>query len=477
MKNNRILALAVTTLLSAPVVHAAADITLSATGTDAGLVFAKELPSATGALKTTGKIIQIPTPSGIKVISTNPVYVKVNLLNGATFSTTNPTLSCASAGGAAGVGVSASKSNNGMGTNSVTFLLAPRNATPAATSAFLGSACQMKMGNIGVTGLTDKSITATVEYRDASTTTNFTSKGKFITFKQGLQVTYTPEAGNQKIDVAKSSKKFDDGKVVAALGYVKYDVGTVAASNSSGANISVGDVLSSVKLSISGPAVGSVHSGTVGLSGIYILATANNPAKCLVNSSFTPQYSGTTVTFAGIKATALSNGLLVCLVGTGSNVIADGQITADLSGAVAVNGASPILTATRNSLKLLKKNGSSTKALVLPNPSSTDKPYVRIYNIGSGSGRVLGTLYGVDGKVIGTSGGVLSASLAPNAVAVLDATAIATAMGVTTWPARAWLQIEAEFQGLRAQALIRSSTGVLTEMSDGACANAAACGD
>lgn len=483
MKNNRILALSIITLLGSAhgVANAAVDITLTTAGSSSPLKFAKELPTSTSSLilkAAPGVGVANAAPTGVKVSPTNNVYVKFNLLNGAKFKTdlADASLVCKSGGAGSIAGVDATKTVGGAGQTFATFQLKPAGVGTAS----LGSACQLTVADLTLTsGLKDVSISATVEYNDAGAPKVLASKGQFITFTQALAVTYTPNLSPLKIDVGQSSKKFIDGttnRVTAQVGTIKYAaLGSIL--NATGGTLTPASALSTVKLIITGPAVGSVHSGNVGTSGVFL---AKNGTFCKANNTDittkgTVSYSGTSVTFNGVGVSALTNDVQVCIVNNGTNVIADGQITANLSVDGIKNSMVPDLTATRNALATLKKNGASTKALVLPDPSQSDKPYVRIYNIGSSTGRVLGTLYGVDGKAIAS--GVLSAALAPNATAVLGAPEIATALGIAGWTGRAWLQIEAEFQGLRAQALIRSSTGVLTEFSDGACGTSAMCGD
>lgn len=480
MKNNRILALAVTTLLAAHHnVSFANTITLTVAGSDSALVYAKELPSTTSVLKLPSDDVTNPMPVGVRVSQTNPVFVKFGLLNGAKFGGTGLstlTLACKSASESATVStynVSAVKTLGGVGFPNVTFQL-----TPAGGTASLGSACLLSLDGVTVSGLTDKTLSGRVEYSDAGVGKTNLTKGKFITFAQGLQATYTPASPSYKIDVASGSKKFINGSTTVAgtpLGNVKYENLSNNARNTSGTTTLPQDVLSSVYLTISGPAVGSVHSGNAGVSGVFI-STATCTA--IANTVYSTTYSGSTVTFTvpvtGIAAT--NGGVDVCIKGNNSTVISDGQITANMKVKTAVTGMSPILTSTRNSLALLKKNGSSTKVLVLPPSTSLDKAFVRIYNIGSGSGRVLGTLYSDKGVKLGS--GVLSTSLAPNGVAVLDSLGIEKALGLTApWQGRAWLQIEAEFKGLRSQALVRSPNNVLTEFSDGACTSSTMCGD
>ncbi|MDD2814221.1 MAG: hypothetical protein PHP00_00560 [Thiotrichaceae bacterium] len=480
MKNNRILALAVTTLLAAHHNVSFATITLTAAGSDSALVYAKELPTTTTALKIAAGDQGIVSllPAGVKVSPTNPVFVKINLSNGAKFGTSTLTglkFMCKNSADGAGVySVSASKTVGGAGFINATFQITPVGNT---TSATLGSACVLTVSALTISGLTDKSISALVEYSDAGVNKTLASKGKFITFAQGLQVTYTPEASPKKIDVAKSSKQFISGVTnsnTAVVGTVKYAVLANNARNTAGDALTVASALSSVNLIISGPAVGSVHSGTKGISGVFL--TTAGDGGCKPNTKYTTTYSGSTITFASVPVAALVGTITACIVGNAAAVIADGQITANMTLKSAANSMAPILTSSRNTLALLKKNGSSTKALVIPPSTSTDKVFVRIYNIGSGTGRVLGTLYSQAGVSLGS--GILATTLAPNGVAVLDAAGIQTALGLTApWTGRAWLQIEAEFQGLRSQVLIRSPSNVLTEFSDGACTSSTMCGD
>ena len=85
--------------------------------------------------------------------------------------------------------------------------------------------------------------------------------------------------------------------------------------------------------------------------------------------------------------------------------------------------------------------------------------------------KVYGTLYKIDGSVIGKNVGL--GDIDGNAVKVLKSggpapanVGLANLFGVTTWGGgRAWLQIEGDSQQLRVQALAKTA-GTLVNMSD-----------
>jgi len=93
----------------------------------------------------------------------------------------------------------------------------------------------------------------------------------------------------------------------------------------------------------------------------------------------------------------------------------------------------------------------------IPSPQNPDQPFIRLYNPSSSAGAVRGILYDQNGNRLGRGRVVLVPSLAAKAVKVLTAAEIASAFGVSTWPGRAWMELEADFSGLRAMNLIRSS--------------------
>jgi hypothetical protein len=109
---------------------------------------------------------------------------------------------------------------------------------------------------------------------------------------------------------------------------------------------------------------------------------------------------------------------------------------------------------------------SDTVSLNIPAVGNTDQPFIRLYNVGTTSGAVRGTLYDQSGNVLGNPNSTLVSSLAGKAVAALAAADVQAATGASTWSGRAWLSITADFgSNLKIMNLIRDSSNTLNNMS------------
>ena len=117
-----------------------------------------------------------------------------------------------------------------------------------------------------------------------------------------------------------------------------------------------------------------------------------------------------------------------------------------------------ILNLIRSSLLINMSCLNSQYALYLPNPSSSEQSYVRVYNPSSTAGAVRGTMYDEGGNVVGTPNAVLIASLAANAVQVLASTDIANAFQISTWAGKAWMSLTSDFAGLKIMTTLRDTT-------------------
>lgn len=125
-----------------------------------------------------------------------------------------------------------------------------------------------------------------------------------------------------------------------------------------------------------------------------------------------------------------------------------------------------VLNLIRSSLLINMSCLNSNLALYLPNPTSSEQPYVRLYNPSTTAGAVRGTLYDENGNTLGTANAVLVANLAPNAVQVLSSTDIAAAVGVSTWQGKAWMFLSSDFAGLKIMNTLRDlTTNTLVDMS------------
>ena len=109
----------------------------------------------------------------------------------------------------------------------------------------------------------------------------------------------------------------------------------------------------------------------------------------------------------------------------------------------------------------LTKNGSTRDVYNIPGSTISDQAYIRIYNTSPIDGTVRGTLYDQSG-LLGTA--VLVSDMAAGTTQVFSATDLETLFG-TTWTGRARMTVDGEIPSMEVQALIRSATGTITNMS------------
>jgi len=457
----------------------------------------------------TGDTFDVPVISGRVIGNTTPYFVVVTMTGGAKFGGAGVELQCGYSGAGADPvaigdvsGVALPDSPAAALSGAVaSFKLQSAAGQGSLTSCQLawdaGSGIHLSSGNNGNYG-----ISITNRHMDNSDPVSATKAGSVVTFVQGLQASVS--AGSVTIDVVSPSlsKSFlEGGSVLAAadvsqdrnvanLGVIRYvpatDVFTLA-----GTPIEVDSFLTDATLVVSGsPILGAVTAtsgGTVTTGLIFLSSTATCSAAVGVATVVVLDNgeiaSGNQVSFT-VKATDFADvggvggtsGIKVCMLPNGITTLEKGIVSFSLT-PVDTNGK-PNLTVTDSTLTTVVKNGTSLKVLNLPPPDyTTDVAYVRFYNMGTVTGKIYGTLYSQGktdgtneggGSPIGTPNTVLIDSLASGQVTVLSGPAIGAKFGVTTWPGRAWLQIESEVKGLRIQALVRSggAGGTLTNMSD-----------
>jgi hypothetical protein len=311
-----------------------------------------------------------------------------------------------------------------------------------------------------------------------------------ITFTQGMQASIIKQ-GEVTVDVSNPSlsKKFlVKGTVsgwaatvvtaVARLGTIAYTAVSEVKTVAMGAP-AANTYLDSFTLTVSGSPLAAVQQSAASGStsaGIYLSSDLCDTSAAGGALAYA---SGNQVTFVGVKAAAFNatNGLSVCMIGNDTSTIDRGVVAFSISSVKPIGTSVPNLDMVDTTLTKVVKNGTSLKVLNIPSPdASLDKAALRFYNMGTTSGKVLGTLYGQGEKDTNVGGGeamgsnvTLIESLAPNAVKVISGAEIGRLFGKTTWTGRAWLQIDSEIKGLRVQALVRTNVGgqdVLTNMSD-----------
>ena len=424
----------------------------------------------------------VPVMGGKTISSTAPYFVVITLKEGAKFTGNNVTLKCNYATGADVLAVADTPAAAAGGT-----VAAFKLESGSTYGQLTASTCKLSFASPAFTlasGKKDYGISVVSRHLDPSESVSATQSGTLVTFTQGLQL--STSAGEVTVDVTSPSlsKYFQSGGTVqtdlytANLGLIRY-AGVEGVNTISAAVISTNEAdaiskyLSSVTIMVSGAPLAAVQTtaatplSPIAKAGIFLSNTidcSDSAAGALINAS------GVQATFT-VPAAKVAAGadINVCMLANGISIIDRGIVSFTIS-AAADGTHKPNVGIVDPTLSKVVKNGTSIKVLNVPGPTNTERAFIRFYNMGTFSGKVFGTLYGTDGKVIGTPSAMLIDSLAKESVKMIDSVGLAKALGVSEtvgWPGRAWLQIESEIKGLRVQALVRSGGGtVLMNMSD-----------
>ena len=336
----------------------------------------------------------------------------------------------------------------------------------------------------------DIGLKAEVTYVDAGVNTTKPYQGTIIKFVTALGATIKAGAPHT-IDVGKkASKEFTEGLIVS-LGTFNLSAGQTqpvpalahpvprvsksyvdyfAASTTNVANV----VASGFAVTISGPTVGGAKQAW-----LDTLVTCNGTKKGTTQIVATSGGTSVTLTVTGIgDATDVvtntvnylaANALSVCLEVPGTTLLSDGQLSATLTGFPKSTSFMVDLGAGGN-LSKIDRNGAVVRVLNVPAVGNADQVFLRFYNTSSQPAQVRATLYGQDGKMIGTENAELFSALKANDVEILDAAKLQTKLGITApWSGRAWLLIQADADKdvFKVQALIRApgTPGVLVNLS------------
>jgi hypothetical protein len=457
-----------------------------------------------------GRIIRATT----ETTTTIPYYVKIVLSNGATF-VNEPSLMCECEDTDAN-DCNIRREFNAAGSNKVSFEITASDANAADLPVkMLGGTCRLDGdgGQLKIkvqSGTSDYSMQIVTIQDRAVDMLSAINAGIYASFSQAMEV--KPSAGRVTIDVSNPSLSTDfiaDGTVygvgtpavkIAMLGYIQYaNKGSIL--NTKDATVAnAEDTLSKFNLTVSGIPLESANTKEgVRAGGVFLApyqyddAGTPKPLNCSVsakentwaqtNAGIVSAVGGT-VTFEGIDAalfvptdgaaTDQANGVAICFQSNGTTAISKGKVKFKLTGTGASNPSStPNLDVVDTVLTDVLKNGASVKVLNLPgDPNGGDQPFVRIYNMESSrAARVTATLYDQNGVKIGNSATqavTLVDKLDAGAVKALSLKDLFTAFGVTSWSGRAWMQLEADTQKLRVQALVRSggAGGTLINLSD-----------
>jgi len=422
--------------------------------------------------------------------SDEPYFVSITLLDGAQFGAIPASLKCKYSG--AGLQPALTDSPPATINGSVaTYRLAAGATAGEATDRLISDTCTLTFGANALnltSGMKDYGIRVTAVHYDAYDKVSATVVGKLITFTQGAVASV--QQGGVTVDVRSPSlsKEFlSAGTVglvgttkVAKLGSLSY-VAVTGVLGWDGNLVTIANILDTFTLTVSGSPLAAAQetaaTGVAKTAGVY-LSLDNCANDWAPGGTATRKYSsGSLVSFDAVTDTAMID---VCMIANNVNTIDRGQVGFTISSVVGVLGNyTPNMSILDTTLVKVVKNGTSLKVLNIPPPDyTTDQAAIRFYNMGTTPGRVTGTLYSqgtTDGNntggglPLGTANTTLIEALAPNAVKVLSGPDIGKLFGQTTWPGRAWLQIESEIKGLRVQALVRTigvNGQVLTNMSD-----------
>jgi len=450
----------------------------------------------------------IPVPAAYEVTSAKTLSIQVTLTNGAKFAV-EPNLVCPHNGY-----ISALLDNTRMATtvNANPALIAsalivtaasagvPINVVNKSTATFNIPAgftitnegvCLLTVAPNGIASIANSAmVTAyivgakgTVDINVATTfiqggvTATTSTAGSLLKFTTALKAVIDVKdiGGNiptVTVDVKQGSKKFEAGATnivsttQATLGSVRLTSANVNATiriaSASAGGWDATSLMTTGTITISGALMATVQGVTLfpGISGcVGTPAGAGTPT--------TTTGGGGNVTITNVAVGALTAGLNICATVDGTKVLNAGQLSAVLVGGGADKFV-PDLGAGSN-IAEVKINGARLRVLNIPASDAADLAYIRFYNTSSQDIKVIGTLYAPDGTVLGTPDTVLFNPLKANDVEVLDAAKLATKLNIASpWKdKRAWLMVQAEVDRtmFRVQALIRSPSGALINMS------------
>jgi len=331
---------------------------------------------------------------------------------------------------------------------------------------------------------TDVSLNVDVIYDDFFTKQTKSTAISMLSFTTAYKAEFDKAKTIPTIDVAALSKKFLLGSTTEFGGHVivnaTKDALNVAKEfrNASGFGLSAANVVSAVSLTFTGPPIAtlskvSLNSANVANSFCTTKILDASPAAVSGGSSDTITVSipfGTSAYGTLVSANAgilTHDGTNVCLVVDGTKIMSEGYVSITVNGITADGGKVVELGTSPPDFIRVKRNGAVVRVLNVPgDPKDPFRVNIRMFNTSNQTvNNVLGTLYGVDGKVI-ADGVVLAASIAPNNMKLITSDSLLTLSG-KTWTGRAWMIIQAPVDpsGFKVQVLMKQPSGVLSNLS------------
>jgi len=428
--------------------------------------FANELPTTGVSLFNAAGDLTFSAPvTSFKPTAGQNLQINVTLSNGAVYVGT-PTVLCnittAGPPAAAGSATLASLNLGGAGTSQAIYSLSQTSVSAqAGDSGTVTTACTVNASAITVASGAHVNINASVTYT-YGTLASSTVAGAIITFVKGVSGFITGPS-THVAQVTAGFLTFTAAATTATFGTFSFQgngsargagVDNTAAA---AAAIVVADALSSASITAAGASLAGSRTG-----GVFLVTGGACAAG--TQASGGPAAS---VSFAGLTPAQVSAGLTVCLNVNGTSTIPADSVTATLVG-VPNTGFSLVTTLSPNVLATITRNGSSRRALNIPNAVNADQAFIRITNTSALAGRVIGTLIDQTGVVLGTANSVLitAAAFTPNVTVILDAPTLKTLFGIVTdWAGRAQLVINAETTSISVVNAIRAANGTLTNLS------------
>jgi len=315
-------------------------------------------------------------------------------------------------------------------------------------------------------------------YIQGAVITTSVVSGVFLTFKTALKslITATEAKGSISIapviDVKQASKKFEGGTPTQAiLGGIKVVTGAVAHTKLRLSNVSGFSTLDGLAAALMTTATVTIAGNPLaGLKTVGLYHATNCGTQATVSPVAPSSTSGgNNVVLSNIAIASAIAGLNICATVDGTTTLNNGQLTAVLTGG-GVDKMVPDLGGEGN-LASVGINGARVRVLNVPSTTNADQVFIRFYNASGQDTVVRGTLYGQDGKILGSDNVVLFNPLKAYSVGVLDAAKLASLVGggtpVPAWSGRAWLLVQAELDkdSFKVTGLVRTPQNVLVNLS------------
>lgn len=422
---NRILRAAMLACFGMVAGQAGAVVNLSTAPPTGTAKIASEIPATTTTLINSANQldIRVAVPPNYSVSAASPLFIKINLTNGARFVANPSSLRCATA--AAANSLSGQLVLGGAGTSFVTYSIEP---------GVVSGTCSATNGNLTISGLGNVAVSATVEYKNGAQDVVSGLSFPYVTFTRGMTATVTSADGNVIVDATSGSDNLAStsnkgSTTLATLGFARYTrTGTSAASAGLANNVSAGDVITTATVTVNGPALRAALEAN-GVSGVFLDAAAS---ACTTRSYTVGSTATNSVTFTNVSLTDISAGVSICLnVSGATSVITTGPLTATISG-TPVASVTANFSALSDGLESLTSNGAIRNAYMVNASTSPAKTSIlRVVNTGGVAATFTATAYAVDvgvadgapvgQTVLGTPNSALGTVAAGGAVSLTSA--------------------------------------------------------